>query len=775
MALRIPVIDRQVSIPGDAGQPRASPQQAGALAGQVADASAALARQADQLEDRIQQQRDVVATSKAVADARLFWVRRVAEMEAAAPADGSGHEQRLTQEFGDYQAKALQALSPTARPAFAARIETLQASLLGRALEFERAKRVAATVNAFADTANTALAAVYQDAQQLEPVIGDLTGMVRANAYLPADKKDELLRSMQQQAAVSLFSGMIDRGDLDSARARLGSGEFNAALGPRGLNQMNDQLQRAFDRREAQAAAAERSRLAKLAVTVRAGIRDDLAAAEARGSGAGKGGAWLVPEEQIRAIYEPDQAEQVIEQRNAATDLHAARLAVRTAAPEELQKLLQAQQPADGPGFAKGVRRQRALLQAAQERAAGLQASPGDYVVDADASVAAAFERGELRDAARLSIELQRRMGVPDDRVEALGKSRAARLAAQINAGTADDALAALGRDGLPARFGEHWPRVYAELQRAGLSGAVIALPLVGDAVAASELAIAVRTPAAELKKAVPTDVDKDINKALDEYLVPLRRSLGRAPDGAARGNDLRDAMHRLALRYAGQGQDAKTAAEAAYNHIVGNNYEFDGTDYFRVRKPATAADMRRAVGALLDLTHAEQLQTPPPSGDAQGQLPDAERRAALLQRLRAGEFTLITNENDSGVVLASRVGTPLLDHRGQRIEVATRNIPMLLEAGRVAREALAAARQQEDSAAEQRADDQISQRVRDAAARAIGAVSSPPSRPFAERFKDAMTVPSARAAPAQPLTSNIDLLDLIRRAIGSEDTGTLY
>lgn len=775
MALRIPVLDRQVSIPGDAGQQRVAPQAAGALAGQVADASFALARQADQLEDRIQQQRDVVATSKAVADARLFWVRRTAEMEAAAPVDGTGHEQRLTQEFQDYQARALQALSPTARPAFAARIETLQASLLGRALEFERGKRIAATVNAFSDTANTALAAVYQDAQQFEPVIGDLTGMVRANAYLPADKKDELLRGMQQQAAVSLVSGMIDRGDLDAARARLGSGELNMALGPRGLNQLNDQLQRAFDRREAQAAAAERSRLAKLAVTVRAGILDDLAAAKARGSGAGKGGAWLVAEEQIRAIYDPDQAEQVIEQRNAATDLHAARLAVRTASPEALQQLLQAQQPADGPGFAKGVRRQRALLQAVQERAVGLQTSPGDYVAEADAAVGAAFERGELRDAARLSVELQRRMGVPDDRVEALGRSRAARLAAQINAGTADDALAALGRDGLPTRFGEHWPRVYAELQRAGLAGAVIALPLVTDAVAASELAIAVRTPAADLKKSVPPDIDKDINKALDEYLVPLRRSLGRAPDGATRHNDLRDAMHRLALRYAGQGQDAQTAAQTAYDHIIGNNYDFDGTDHFRVRKPSTAADMRQAVGVLLELTHAEQLQTPPPSGDAEGRLGDAERRAALLRRLRAGEFVLITNENDSGVVLASRVGTPLLDHRGQRIEVATRNIPMLLEAGRVARQALAAERDKQAVAAEQQADDVIATRIRDAATAAIGAVTSRPSKPFGERFRDAMTAPSTRAAPAQPLTGNIDLLDLIRRAITSDDTGTLY
>ena len=78
MALRIPVIDRQVSIPGDAGQPRVAPQQAGALAGQVSDAAFGLARQADQLDDRIRAQRDVVDISRAVADARLHWVRRTA-------------------------------------------------------------------------------------------------------------------------------------------------------------------------------------------------------------------------------------------------------------------------------------------------------------------------------------------------------------------------------------------------------------------------------------------------------------------------------------------------------------------------------------------------------------------------------------------------------------------------------------------------------------------------------------------------------------------------
>lgn len=770
MSLRIPVIDRQVSIPGDAGQPRIAPQQAGAVAGQVGEASFALARQADSLDDRIRQQRDVVDVSRAVADARLHWVRRAAELEAAAPADGAGHEQALTQEFAAYQQEAAAKLSATARPYFATRLEGLQTTLLGRALEFERVKRVSATVNAFADTQAKSLAAVYQDASQFEPAIGDLRGLIKANAYLPADKKDELLRKMEGEAAISLLSGMIDRGELDAAKARLGAGEFNVALGPRGLNAISDQLQRALDRREAQAAAAERSRLAKLAVTVRAGIRDDLAAAELRGAGAGKGGAWLVSEDQIREVYEPGQAEQMIEQRDAAVELHTARLQLRTASPEERDRLLSAGVPKDGPGYARASRRYGALLQADAERARAIAASPGDWAIASDPGVALAFEQaqgqpGGLENAARLTLQVQERMGIPEHRREVLGKTRAAQLAAQLNAATPDEAVKALDRDGLPRLYGEHWPLVYAELQRNHLAGAVIALPLVTDAVAKSDLAIAVRTPLATLKQSVTPDQEKDLNKALDTALVPLRRSLGLATDGAARGNDIRDAVHRLSLRYVGMGQAPSDAVKAAYDRIVGDHYQFDDRDGFRLRG-ASPADARRAVEALLALTWPEQLAAPRADASAQGQLPDDERRRALLEMLRGGQYVLATNERDDGLVLLDRTRTPILDRRGERIEVATRNIPMLIEAARVmsnAEKAAADARTDAERAAAAKA-------MRDAGGAALQFLMTPPEQKFSERLKGALTQPDTRLAPDQPLTEPIDLLDLVRRAFTSRD-----
>lgn len=771
MALRIPVIDRQVSVPGDAGQPRVSPQQAGAVAGQVSDAAFGLARQADQLDDRIRQQRDVVDVSRALADARLHWVRRAAELEAAAPADGAGHEQALTAEFQAYQQEQAAKLSPTARAYFATRLEGLQSSLLGRALEFERVQRVTSTVNAFADAQAKSLAAVYQDARQFEPALGDLRGLIAGNAYLPAAKKDELLRRMESEAASSLLSGMIDRGDLDAAKARIGGGEFNQALGPRGLNAISDQLQRAFDRREAQAAAAERSRLAQLAATVRAGIRDDMAAAELRGAGAGRGGAWLVPDDQIRAVYDPDQAEQLIDQRAAAVDLHTARLQLRTASPEEREQLLAAGAPKDGPGFARASRRYGALLRADAERSAAVAASPGDWVFAADAGVAQAFadaqgKPGGIEAAARLTLQVQERMGIPEHRREVLGKTRAAQLAAQLNAATPDEAVKALDRDGLPRQYGEHWPLVYAELQRNHLAGAVVALPLVTDPVAKSDLAIAVRTPVATLKAAVTPDQEKDLAKALDSAMVPLRRSLGLATDGAARGNDIRDAVHRLSLRYVGMGQSPADAVKAAYDRIVGDHYQFDDRDGFRLRG-ASPADARRAVEVLLTLTSAEQLQAPRADGSAQGQLPDDERRRALLEMLRAGQYVLATNERDDGLVLLDRTRTPVLDRRGQRIEIATRNIPMLLEARRTME---ASSRAASDAATEaERA--AVAQSLREAGAAALRFLMAPPDGTFRERFQRAMTQPqSSWSSPAQPLTEPIDVLDVARRAFQGRD-----
>lgn len=688
MAIRIPVIDRQVSIPGEIPQPRQSLERAGAGAGQVADAAFGFARQAIAMDEKIREQRDIIDVSRALADARLHWVRRSQELEAAAPADGAGYEQQFTQEFSDYQKQALERLSPTARPFFQTRIEGLQSQLLGRAMEFERGKRVAAQVNAFVDTQNKSLAAVYQDAGQFEPVIGDLTATIKANAYLPSDKKEELLRTLQGDAAVALLSGLIDRDQLNDAKRRLSSGEFNLALGPRGLNAFSDQLQRAFDRREARAAAAERSRLAQLAVTVRSGIRDDMAAADARGAGAGRGGAWLVSEEQIRAVLQPEQADQVIDQRDAAVELHNARLQLRTATPEEAVALLQAAQPKEGPGYAKAQRRYNAFLSAARERVTQLGNSPGDYAVMNDPGVAAAFARAEQdpqqsEAAARLTLHVQERLGVPVEAREVLGASRAKQLAARLAAVSPDDAVKALDRDGLPRQFGESWPIVYAELQRAGLSGAVIALPLVSDPVAKTVLATAARTPLAELKKAATPEIEKDLNKALDSALVPLRRSLARAPDGTQRGNDLRDAIAKMSLIYVQGGQSPQDAVKLAYDQVVGRNYEFDSDDGFRVRKPFTVADARKAVDVMLQQLNADSLQTPPPSPGALGALPDAERRRALLNVLRNGGVTLATNETDNGLVLLDRTGTPVKDKDGRRLELLNANIPNWIKAGK--------------------------------------------------------------------------------------------
>lgn len=772
MAIRIPVIERQASIPADSAQPRVSPERAGAGAGQLADAAFGFARQAIAIDQQIREQRDVIDVSRALADARLHWVRRSSELEQEAAVDGAGHEQRLTKEFGDYQAAAAERLSPTARGAFGVRLEQLQSQMLGRAIEFERGRRVAATVNAFADAQRTSLAAVYQDAAQFEGVIGDLTGTIKANEYLPADKKDELLRGLQTDAAVALLSGLIDRGQLNTAKSRLASGQFNLALGPRGLNAMNDQLQRAFDRQEARAAAAERSRLAQLAVSVRAGIRDDLAAADQRGSGAGQGGAWLVPDAQIRAVYSPEQADDLIERRDAAVALHTARAQLRTASPEEMQKILQDAAPTEGAGFAAKSRRYRALLSAAGERQQALVASPGDYVVANDQAVAAAFataqdDPAQLERAAQLSLQVQERLGVPPERREVLGKARAAQIAGKYNSATPDEVVRAMGRDGLPQQFGAQWPRVFGELQRAGLTGAAIALPLVSDPVVATNLATATRVPVADLKQAVTPDATREVNKALDDALVPLQRSLGRAPDGTQRGNDLRDAVTRLALLYVQRGQPPVEAAKAAYEQVISQQWDFDTKDFFRVQKRhGTAADARKAVEVMLRLTDADALATPPAGSDAAGKLPDQERRKLLLQQLRQGEYQIATNETDTGLVLLDRSGTPLRDARGQRLEIGSRHFQLLIAAGRALDEDERQATQaQRDEGARK-----TQEAIRRAASAAVDAVTTRSSETFAERFRKAMRSPSASWLPSGPLTEPIDLLDVLRRAVVPQD-----
>lgn len=1023
MAIRIPTIERQASIPGETYAPRQAPERAGAGAGQLADAAFSFAKQADAISDRIRQEQDIADVGRAVADARVHFIKVGRDLEASAPADGTGHEQRVQEAFDAWTGERLAQVSPTARPYLQTRLEGLRAGLIGRALEFQTALRVGARVRNFEETINGNLGAVYQDGRQYEAAIGDLTGQITATQDLPEYKKAELIQKMRERAAVALLNGMIDRKEFDVAKRRIDAGEFNAALGPEKLNMLRDQWQRGVDRARHEAEAAAARAKAAQAKEFRRKYADDLAAADALGTGAGQGGSFLVSDDQLRAVFD-DRADELIEaradrvatyninrqvagmtrdqmdevlreaapaagpgmagrlknwtrtvravtarrdelnktefddvKRKLENDYAAAELTGQGAgeggawqvSDETLQRVLGDKQAADiiaardemkrfnqlgrdaagmepsdraalaritapeqgrgdfagalkryknflgvldglnradatdaaraatavdraneaqardeaqqrrqetdrrvaddlasfqrrgtgagqngerlvtyqdlvdvygpatadkleeeyrsqaeatanirdlartgaagdqarlnarvpaGPGYAQRAAAEDRLVAAIADKRRALADDPAGWVIANVPEIASAFNAAirpdgtideDLRaSATQALLDEQERQGVPRPQQALLGKARAAAEVERLGGLDVDRRATELGTT-LPRIYGASWPNVFAELQRAGLSGAEIAIPLVQDPKARVELTAALARPHAELLKAAGPDAKKDLDKDLPVLLDGLRRSLGRATDGSARYSGIATAVEKLALRYAGAGMSTSEAARKAYDEIVGQRYEFapmsDGSYRVPRRPDLTPASTKVAVEFALSEMRPTDL------ADVAASRPGTKAgddNAKLLDTLRRGGFVLTNNANDTGVLVLDRSGVPVETAKGKPLEILFSDVAGLNQL-KDARDDLerAKARAEQDAAAARSRDMAAAALQREIdAARALAARQD--EMGFARSFREVMTRP---ADPSKPwLDVNIDLLDIASRWLNLRD-----
>jgi len=1001
MAIRIPTIERQASIPGETYAPRQAPERAGAGAGQLADAAFSFARQADAISDRIRQEQDIADVGRAMADGRVHFIKVARDLEASAPADGTGHEQRVQQAFDAWTGERLAQVSPTARPYLQTRLEALRAGLIGRALEFQTALRVGARVRGFEETINGNLSAVYQDGRQYEAAIGDLTGQITATQDLPEYKKTELIQKMRERAAVALLNGMIDRKEFDAAKRRIDAGEFNAALGPEKLNTLRDQWQRGVDRARHEAEVAAARAKAAQAKEFRRKYADDLAAADALGTGAGQGGGFLVSDDQLRAVFD-DRADELIEarsdriatyninrqvagmtrdqmdevlreaapaagpgmagrlknwtrtvravtarrdelnktefddvKRKLENDYAAAELTGQGAgeggawqvSDETLQRVLGDKQAADiiaardemkrfnqlgrdaaamepseraelaritapeqgrgdfagalkryknflgvldglnradaqqrrhetdrrvaddlasfqrrgtgagqngerlvtyqdlvdvygpatadkleeeyrsqaeatanirdlartgaagdqarlnarvpaGPGYAQRAAAEDRLVAAIADKRRALADDPAGWVIANVPEIASAFSAAirpdgtideDLRaSATQALLDEQERQGVPRAQQALLGKARAAAEVERLGGLDVDRRATELGAT-LPRFYGASWPAVFGELQRAGLSGAEIAIPLVQDPKARVELTAALARPHAELLKAAGADAKKDLDKDLPVLLDNLRRSLGRATDGSARYSGIATAVEKLALRYAGAGMSTSEAARKAYDEIVGQRYEFapmsEGSYRVPRRPDLTPASTKVAVEFALSEMRPTDL------ADVAASRPGTKAgddNAKLLDTLRRGGFVLTNNANDTGVLVLDRSGVPVETAKGKPLEILFSDVAGLNQL-KDARDDLerAKARAEQDAAAARSRDMAAAALQREIdAARALAARQDEIG--FARSFREVMTRP---AEPSKPwLDVNIDLLDIASRWLNLRD-----
>jgi len=374
----------------------------------------------------------------------------------------------------------------------------------------------------------------------------------------------------------------------------------------------------------------------------------------------------------IRHFLPKDKADEAIQVLQDSKESGQIVAGVRTASPGDLERQWQQlsanlEDPA-ATDYAKRRKQLTTLDAAIKKRADALGKDPAGYVAQYSPNVATKFaaidqappesKSAVFADYANAALAEQERLGVPAESRSILPAGVAAAEASKIASldPAKENPGAALSR--MAQSYGDYWPQVFGDLVKAKLPGTYQVLATMDrpdQVVAAADMSraiglIAEKGGISALKKAVPDDAQKEIDKALDDRLANFRESTGPQAGGARLYATVRDAAQALAYYNAYRGQGASSAVEAAVNGIVDLKYDFGRIGAGQVRVPkGTLADVEKAAETVQGGITADQLG-PIPGNQL---LTPEQRKNVWLGAIRSGGWA--NNEDDSGLVLMGR------------------------------------------------------------------------------------------------------------------------
>lgn len=283
------------------------------------------------------------------------------------------------------------------------------------------------------------------------------------------------------------------------------------------------------------------------------------------------------------------------------------------------------------------------FVKAAREQAA--QAAPGNGGAVAQGTQAVISARMMAQDTMRIPGSQQKPLTVGETRalVEAISGPEAQK-------GNVRDRL-----DGFAQQYGEHWPRVFAQLVTDGkLPGAYQVLASMTEPkqrVAADQLQrglalVAEKGGLGALRDALPAGEAVNVDKSLDGELADFRRVAGASSGGVRLYQAVENAAKVLAYEAVFRGEGSSAAAAAAVQGILREKYEITGTAMYPKDKGPQVLAATRAVTAGLSPAMLEQ--SPETIGTA-GMTQEA-RQAAWLNAARRGDW--VPNRDSTGLVL---------------------------------------------------------------------------------------------------------------------------
>ncbi len=447
---------------------------------------------------------------------------------------------------------------------------------------------------------------------------------------------------------------------------------------------------------------------------------------EALGQALALGTSASIPEADIRRLYQPEQAQAILDglaTRQIEGDVFRS---VQLATPQQIVEMQQDLADGSGPitrqlrerrGVAAGangevaeedrpgdaVARQQlatTMQRAVEARGAQLQRDPAQYVMaDPVVRAAAQAQQADPSNPAMMSayveatLAAQARLGVAEQNRRVLSVNVAAAEAARLmgndpGGGTAQNPdNAALRLQAMRRQYGSAWPQVFGDLVRDGRLPpeyqvlANIPTP-VGQADYQRTLnGIRARGGLEQFAAVVPRDQRRLIDDGLDRAIEPFRSAAtaGQQTGGVELTGHIRDAVRNLSYYYAIGGMSGADALRAATDRIFNDKYEFSGTMRVPRRldngQEVGIARVNRSASVVLRGLRPEDMAAPESIDPA---LTENDRRQNLWNIAQRGVW--VPNQDDTGLVL---MGTwemggrvPVRRRDGSVIEMRFDNLP---------------------------------------------------------------------------------------------------
>ena len=336
---------------------------------------------------------------------------------------------------------------------------------------------------------------------------------------------------------------------------------------------------------------------------------------------------------------------------------------IQFASPEEVMEILGTRQetlstsPDDyvsKKGELKTIHEAVARRQRAIEKDSAAYAVQSPYVQELEAIALTNPEDPEAQQKYISSVlNEQVRLGVSENKAKPLtGASADAMINMLEGSGSPVDRLGIM--QSLQGTYGKHWPKVFAQLSKAGMSPTMTVVGTTNNQVAAKKLAESITEGKGAMESLAGKENITEINDGIEGALSEFAGSLRNVPSGARLYEMYSDSVYMLSLKYVQEGLSGGKAVKRAANDLINDNYEYRGS--YRIPKEHDTNNVDHNLRTFMEKMQPADFDVLPGVSD---RLTEEQAKEVLLDSIRYdGYFT--NNQFEDGLLLYHGDGSPV-------------------------------------------------------------------------------------------------------------------